>query len=265
MYYELYIDVLFLVNFMMDYFVLLTAGKILSCTATHRSVFAGAVIGAASTCAVICLPGQHFLFKFILFHFVINTVMIRTGLKIKERKKFLQAYLLLYICAFFLGGVMQFLGRRVRTAGLFVLLAAASYEIAQGAFWLVAKVRNIQNYQCQVTLYLNGIPHRVEALIDTGNHLCDPVTKAPVHVISQSVIPKEWARQGICGVRMVPFHSVGKGDGMIPAISIDKMIVEQKGADSGKSRCILRPLIGICREQEAFPGNYQMILNPDIF
>ena len=167
MYYELYIDVLFLVNFMMDYLLLLTVSRILTCTATHVSIFTGALMGAISTCAVICIPGHHFLMKFILFHIVINTVMIRAGLKIKERKKFLQAYLLLYICTFFLGGVMQFLGGHVKTAGLFVLIAAVSYEVMQGAFWLLAQLRSIQNYRCKVTVYLNGISHTVEALIDT--------------------------------------------------------------------------------------------------
>lgn len=261
MYYELYIDVLFLVNFMMDYLLLLAVSRILTCTATHVSIFAGAFMGAISTCAVICIPGHHFLMKFILFHIVINTVMIRAGLKIKERKKFLQAYLLLYICAFFLGGAMQFLGSHVKTAGLFVLIAAISYEVMQGAFWMLAQLRSIQNYRCKVTVYLNGISHTVEALIDTGNQLCDPITKVPVHVLGAETMPKEWKRQMVQGIRMIPFHSVGKSEGMIPAIFAEKMVVE-----SGKeSICIEKPLIGICQEKAVFQGSCQMILNPDIF
>lgn len=263
MYYELYIDVLFLVNFMMDYLLLLTAGKMLTCTATHVSIFAGAFLGAIAACAVICIPGHYVLLKFILFHIVINTIMIRTGLKIKERKKFLQAYLLLYICAFFLGGVMQFLGRHVKTAGLFVLLAAISYEVMQGAFWMLAQLRHIQNCRCRVTLYINEIPCTVEALIDTGNQLCDPVTGVPVHVIGSQALPKEWKQQSVQEIRMIPFRSVGQSGGMIPAIPADKMIVEP---GKGKtSICIQKPLIGICREKEVFQGSYQMILNPDIF
>ena len=57
---------------------------------------------------------------------------------------------------------MQFLGGHVKTAGLFVLIAAVSYEVMQGAFWLLAQLRSIQNYRCKVTVYLNGISHTDE-------------------------------------------------------------------------------------------------------
>lgn len=41
MYYELYIDVLFLVNFMMDYILLLLVRRMLKCTATHGNIWYG--------------------------------------------------------------------------------------------------------------------------------------------------------------------------------------------------------------------------------
>ena len=61
MYYELYIDVLFLVNFMMDYILLLLVRKMLKCTATHGNVFMGAMTGSFLTCLIIVLPISHVL------------------------------------------------------------------------------------------------------------------------------------------------------------------------------------------------------------
>ena len=52
-YYELYVDVLFLVNFMMDYLLLLLVKKMLKCTATHGRVCLGAFAGALLTCIVV--------------------------------------------------------------------------------------------------------------------------------------------------------------------------------------------------------------------
>ena len=82
-YYELYIDVLFLVNFMMDYILLLLVRKMLKCTATHGNICIGAMTGSFLTCLVIILPVLHPFLKFILFHVVVNTAMIKQGLRSK--------------------------------------------------------------------------------------------------------------------------------------------------------------------------------------
>lgn len=260
MYYELYIDVLFLVNFTMDYLLLLTVRRILKCTATHFSVFKGAVLGALFTCAAICIPGRNLWMKFILFHIVTNTIMIRTGLKIKERKKFLQAFFAMYISGFFLGGVMQQFHRYLRTAGLFVTAAAVSYEIAAGSLKLIAMLQRIKKYRCQVTLYLNGIPHTAEAIIDTGNRLCEPETGAPVHIISRRALPDAWKCQPVKDIRFLAYHSIGKENGMLPVIRLEKMYVKAE-----QEQWVNGPFLGISEENVTAEGAYDLILNPDIF
>ena len=59
MYYELYIDVFFLVNFMMDYLLLRLTGKMMKCSATHGRIIAGAAAGSLCTCAVMVIPGMN--------------------------------------------------------------------------------------------------------------------------------------------------------------------------------------------------------------
>ena len=95
MYYELYIDVFFLVNFMMDYILLLITKQMLHCSATRRSVCLGAAAGSLLTCIIVVLPLPAAFIKFILFHMFVNTCMIRAGLKIKNRRDFAKAYFLL--------------------------------------------------------------------------------------------------------------------------------------------------------------------------
>ena len=50
MYYELYVDVFFMVNFTMDAILLILLKKLLACPAGYGRVFAGAATGAAMTC-----------------------------------------------------------------------------------------------------------------------------------------------------------------------------------------------------------------------
>ena len=46
MHYELYIDLFFLINFLMDYFLLLMVGKMLKCRIRRLRIIAGAMVGA---------------------------------------------------------------------------------------------------------------------------------------------------------------------------------------------------------------------------
>ena len=48
MHYELYIDLFFLINFLMDYFLLLMVGKMLKCRIRRLRIIAGAMVGADS-------------------------------------------------------------------------------------------------------------------------------------------------------------------------------------------------------------------------
>ena len=106
MYYELYVDVFFLVNFMMDYILLLIVRKMLQCTATHGRICIGAAVGSLLTCLVVILPIPYAIVKLILFHVLVDTCMILVGLKIKTIRSFLKAIIMLYIGSFLLGGIM---------------------------------------------------------------------------------------------------------------------------------------------------------------
>ena len=62
MYYELYVDVFFMVNFTMDAILLILLKKLLACPAGYGRVFAGAATGAAMTCIAIVIFSAIILF-----------------------------------------------------------------------------------------------------------------------------------------------------------------------------------------------------------
>ena len=119
MYYELYIDVLFLVNFMMDYILLLITRKIIKSKISYGNICLGALVGSVLTCVVAAIPVPYTFIKFILFHAVINVVMIKIGLRIRWNRDFLRALITLYISGFLVGGVFSCLDQYVKTGSLF--------------------------------------------------------------------------------------------------------------------------------------------------
>lgn len=83
MYYEVYLDVLFVVNGIMDYFLLRLVNRLLHGSATPGRSLLGAFIGAAGVCMLVLVPGSRVL-NTILVHVVINTIMVRFGCNLKK-------------------------------------------------------------------------------------------------------------------------------------------------------------------------------------
>lgn len=152
MYYELYIDVFFLINFMMDYLMLLIVKRILKCSATHKNICIGSLFGSLSVCVVTAMPLKIPFLKLILFHVVINTQMLKIGLRIKK-KELPRAFLALYAGGFLLGGIFTFLRQYIRTGSLFFAAAVLSYHAAQGIWSFLGCLQRFNQSKCTVTLY----------------------------------------------------------------------------------------------------------------
>lgn len=258
MYYELYIDVLFLINFMMDSLILLSVNRMLKCSATHGRVFLGGAAGAAAVCVVIAMPLPGIL-KFILFHTVINTAMIKIGLKTKGKTQFWKALGLLYLTSFLFGGILQALHPYVRTGSLFFAAAVGCYYLIQGAWKFLTRLGQMQKKICEITLYTSAGKQKVKALIDTGNGLEDNLSKEPVSVVDKALAKSMFTDEDVKkGFHYIPYRTVGK-ESIMPVFRISKMCIHLE-----KEQWIETPIIGVCEERVSEQEEYQMILNPDL-
>lgn len=269
MYYELYIDTFFLVNFMMDYILLSLVRRMLRCHAARGSILAGAALGALCTCMIVIIPGMNVFIKFILFHTVTTIVMIKIGLRIRWDKTFLRAYLLLYISGFLAGGVMGCLRQYLREGSLFFALAAAGYYASLGIWRLLAYLAGRNVRRLRVRLSRRGRECEAQALVDTGNRLRDPVTGKPVSIISPEVAAAlgiDLAGKGAAGEEeeagkgfwYIPYHSIGKPEGVMPAVALDAaQVLETPGL------YIERPVVAVC-EEYLTADEYEMLVNPDL-
>lgn len=260
MYYELYVDVFFLVNFMMDYLLLLLLRKMLSCSATHERICLGAVTGSLLTCLILLSPISNTILKFILFHIVVNGLMIRIGLKIKNTKSFVKAYFLLYIGSFLLGGVFQALNQYIRVGSLFFAIAIGGYCLVSKIWDYIKAVQRIQQYQCKVELHFKEKRYCIKGIIDTGNGLYDPISNQPVSILDRRAARDFLGNEKMTQIKYIPYHSIGKQEGVLMAVKIDKMYIYGE-----KEYFIKEPLIGISNETISAEDDYQMILHPNLF
>ena len=152
MHYELYIDLFFLINFLMDYFLLLMVGKMLKCRIRRLRIIAGAMVGAFLTCIfVVFLRGK--IWRLVLFHGVMNMCLLKTGLGIKEKRTLIKAWILLYVSAFLLGGILNVFQPYVGEGAVFLILVFAGYHLCLGICDFLAYFHNIMAGFFLATLY----------------------------------------------------------------------------------------------------------------
>lgn len=279
--YEVFIDVLFVINFVMDYFLLRLACRLLGHSATWQRSLAGAAIGAAGICLLAVIP-MGWILNTILIHVVVNTIMVRFGCNLKKWKEIVRGVLFLYGAGFLLGGMLLMLQRITGSRGVraFFLLGTVSYILLAAGIRVCSRAERKRARIFRVRLYANGKCHEGCGLYDTGNQLWDPVSKKPVSigdsVILDKLFPPE-VRDGLlklgkgekpenadllCGFQphFLPFRSVGCSYGTALAVTLDSMCLE--GYEVHK--VIVRPVIAFPRENSSFSRDYQVILHPNL-
>lgn len=259
MYYELYVDVFFAVNFTMDAILLILLKKALACPAGYGRVMAGAALGAALTCIAIMIFRKTPVLRFVVFHGVINVAMMKAGLGIKWGRELFRGWVLLYIESFLLGGVFQFFHQYLRRGSLFFLLAVISYYLVSVIWKIMIFFSEKGNRYCEVEVFFGEKNDRLRALIDTGNTLRDEISNDPVSIMDQVSVRKLTEGKKPERFRYIPYHSIGKKDGVMPAFRLDRIQIIR----NGNKMNVEYPLVAVS-EEELGSENYQMIINPDI-
>ena len=188
MQYEIYLDVFFLVNFSMDYLILLAVKRALKCTATHGYVLLGAFAGAFSVSVLMCIP-MYPAVKILILHLLVNSCMLIVSLRPACVSEFIREWILLYIVSFLMGGIMTwvrpYMGEFFREGVLCFSITVCSYYLLCRVMDFLEMMWKFQGSRCKVTLYFRERVCTFRAVIDSGNSLCDTLSCKPVHIIDK--------------------------------------------------------------------------------
>lgn len=261
MYYELYIDVLFLENLLLDYLLLSLLRKLLKCPGGWIRRLLAAALGSMGICLLYAFSLEQSLIGHVLVYVVFSTVMVKVGLCIKGRRRLGKALVLLYVCSGLLGGVFQWVHAHLAFPIYpFVGMSLVSFGLLSiGMKWLLRLFGKEQNFY-EVRVQFQGRTIPVKALRDTGNRLRDPIFGRPVSIITEDV------KQMLCQEKEilfypVPFHSVGRARGMMQAFFADRLCIKMP---EGEEKILERPLLGITKEPLSSQKEYHMILHPEL-
>lgn len=214
----MYLEVLWIVNFLVDFLLLIATNRLSGYPTAKIRVLLSAVIGGFYGCICV-LPGLFFLAGTI-WRLVILGIMSWIAFGIN--KDFLRRSVLFVFLSMALGGVA--LG--IEHGGFLSILLCAAFVCMMCMFGLRGR---FGSQFLPVEIQHNGKCHRFTAMIDTGNKLTDPITGQQVMVVSSGLghrlLGSEElafsdpvaAIESINGGRLISYHTVGKGEGLLAA------------------------------------------------
>ena len=261
MYYELYLDVLFLENLLADYLLLGLLKRMLKCQAGRLRRMLGAAVGSLGVCGVYLLSIESTWAGRLLIYVLFSTVMVRIGLGVRGWYGCIKAVSLLYISSFLLGGIFQWVSNQLSFPIYpFAGFTLISYWILSASMSWLMEIKSRMENVFETVVGFHGRTIEVKGLLDTGNQLKDPIFQRPVSILT------EHKKQELCGseeplYQMVPFHSLGEPNGILPAFFADVLYIYQK---DGSRKQIERPLIGITKEPLSSQMDYDMIAHPEL-
>ena len=232
MVYELYVDSLFWVNFVMNLYLLILVDRTSMRTATRMRIVLGAGIGAGFYVMAFFAEASRW-FKWPFFILVGTGLMLKITFQPDSFRMILKLFGRLCRYSFFIGGSLLFAGNALPIP--FGWISSVSGVLGMGALLCLAisyfleKSRERQRNTIYGAKMINGEKSiHVAALLDSGNSLREPISGKPVCVISSEVFQKLW--EGSENLfRVIPYHSIGKKNGVLKGYLLPELVVEMDG------------------------------------
>ncbi len=267
MYYKLYIDSVFILQMTTDLYLLSLAGQIMRRTATRRKIWLGAAVGAGMGCLCLMLPVFTVGGRLLLGSIPVSMCMMCLTYQIHGVRSLLRASLLMAAAGFFLGGGMIWILNRLRVVvkgggSLFLTLTAGAVSYLALRAVLQWLLRRREDSLRTVRVYVPSLGQeiRIRALVDTGNHLSDPISGAPVSIISRKIARCMASCLSQEKFHAVPYRSVGKQGGILSAYELPEMRIEEAGGMLRREHVI----VAVCDTGISEDSDYQMILHPGL-
>lgn len=258
-----YIDVLFAINFIVNYLILFATAKLTGAVIRRLLLVLGAALGAVYGC-VAFFQSMQFLSS-LLFKVAVAVLMVLVSF---GKRRLLRNCLIFSGISFAFGGCVFAIYWMTKGSngllnmrngicylqvplGILLLSAGICFLVLNLVFKRCAAGGAKREF-CTITMANNGRQAGLRALMDTGNHLTDPLTNRPVVIAeyesirtllpeaARSVLdtlPKKEFALAIetlpidCKFKLVPYKTVGHEFDMLLAFRPEQISIGGKRAD----------------------------------
>ena len=288
----IYLDVIFLENIVINYIILYVTGIISKVQIKQNRLFLGALIGAIYS--VIYYLFKLKIYSSFIVKIFLSIVIIYVAFNSNNFKDLLKKVLLFYLTSFVFGGAAIAIIYMVNSQNITIQngVLVGSYTLKTVligivvayftiifAFKIIKTKISKKDLICEIEVTLNNKKIRTIALIDTGNMLKEPITNWPVivmeHTLLYDFLPKEILNHSeeILGgdfskipeniieeyssrLKVIPYSSLGKQNGMLLGVKGENLIVYLKE----EMRQLDKVIIAIYNKSLTKRGEYRSLL-----
>lgn len=292
----IYIDVVLIENLLMNYIILFATGVILKIKIKHIRLILASLIGAIYT--IIAYISALRIYSNIFLKFILSLIIIYIAFNPKSVKKLFKFTLIFYLTSFVFGGaafaliyivkpqdILRNNGLVLNTNSLKTIFISAiiAFAIIIIGFKVVKNKISAKDMYCNIKIILNQKEIETKAMIDTGNFLREPITNTPVIVVEHTLlydcmpkeilnhletilggdfseIPDKVREEYISRLKVIPFSSLGKQNGMLLGIKADKVIIKSDEEEKENDNVI----IGIYNKSLTKRGEYRALLGIEL-
>ncbi|MGE4213365.1 MAG: sigma-E processing peptidase SpoIIGA [Anaerotignaceae bacterium] len=251
---RVYIDVIFLVNFIMDTMILWLISVLDRRKVAFKRIVAGGVVGAFLYCLLLFLP---YLGSWI--NYIFGSLILGISVWLTFRPTTVKAYIRLKVFALlasvFVGGVFIAIFYLTKVNGivpfaignfsikLLLLLTISIYVFIKWAGGMFISAFSNRDGYCRISICFNGKKAEIMALMDTGNFLIEDQCGNKIIIAEfgaikqffntetqllyyQKLSPQQ-ILEGITDehvktrIQLIPFSSIGSDGGLLTAFKAD--------------------------------------------
>ena len=290
----IYLDIVILENICMNFIILFATGIINKTKIKYGRIFLASLLGGVY--AVVSYMDILKLYSNILVKILLSICMVYIAFKSEKIKILFKQLLIFYLTSFTFGGVSFALLYFVKPQDIFmrngvytgtypikiVLISGIiGFAVLIIAFKVIKGRINKNNMYCQIKINLFENCKTVKAVIDTGNFLKDPITGVPVIVVEKEALEDLINKEIIDNVekilngsineeidiskyssriRMIPFSSLGRKNGLLLGISVDSIEIEFEDV----SRKVENIIIGIYNDVLSSTKKYNALVGLEL-
>ncbi|MCL1935804.1 MAG: sigma-E processing peptidase SpoIIGA [Defluviitaleaceae bacterium] len=270
---DIYIDIIFFINLMMNFIIFFTVSKISKTNKNFFRIF----LGSATSALLYCI---FLVFLQNIFNIFTAIFILISGLFVSFGKIFIKRFVffLIYshLIAFLIGGMataiynytnisLNTVFSIIRHFNINILFTSTiiSYISIYFANRYFQKIKMTKKSFCKVEIFKDNKSVSFTALIDTGNSLVDPLNQCPVIIAEQKIVNKIFninnidENKGFEKIRLIPYKTIGN-EGILTGFSPDKVIIINNKQPIETTDVV----IGLCDFNLSRKGLYQGLLNP---
>lgn len=287
-----YIDILFGVNFVLNYILLRGTGMLCKAKVNRLRTAFGAALGAVYAICIF-FPNLSVL-SGLVFKLLAAMAIICAAFPIYSILGFIKLISVFYALSLIFGGIgfaLLFTGGiganlgAVMSNGIMYMnipfwvlfLGGALFYCGVGIFSFAMRIKSRSGLKRKVIIEAGGRRVELTALADTGNILVDPISKAPVLVAELEALKglfdfnlrmglsSENFQEGLSEMtsrgfraRLIPFNSVGSENGVMIGFVPD-MAAVREGLGLRPMECV----IGVYPKSLSEDKSYRALFNPN--